>query len=142
MYTKIRLFFLLAFVTLAGQLKAQQVEYHYFDQKDSIRIEYRWARANLLDRNSDAVLYLQMTNQNDFQVKIVYDIGFYRDNELFLESTGNTLCLKPGQRRRGSRTDMRFSADGIQLSMVEEAWFDWDIIAFSVEASECDEKKP
>lgn len=122
----------------SGHVMAQQVEYHYFDTKEGVRIEYRWSRANLLDRNSDAVLFLQMTNTNETEVKIVYGIGFYRDDILMLEGVDNVLCLKPGQRRRGSRTDMRFSAPGINMSMVDEEWFSWDIIDFIVVESGCE----
>ena len=50
------LFMLLA---IAAQVRSQQVEYHYLETQDSIKVEYRWTRANLLNRNSDAVLYLQ-----------------------------------------------------------------------------------
>ena len=116
---------------------AQQVEYHYFDEKDQVKIEYRWTRSNMLDRNSDAVLYLQITNLNDHPVLISFDLGFYQDDQLFLESKGNTLCLNPGQRRRGSRTDMRFSAPGIGLRQVESDDFSWDMIRFEVKEATC-----
>ena len=132
-----RFIFVAVLLILTNQVYAQQVEYHFFDKRDGIKIEYRWARANLFDRNSDAVLYLQMTNENEYPVNIVYDLVFYRDEQLYLESAGNTLCLSPGQRRRGSRTDMRFSAEGITLPMIEEDWFDWDLIVFDVKEASC-----
>ncbi len=115
----------------------QQVEYHYFDLREGVRIDYRWTRASLFDRGSDAVLYLQMTNENDFPVKIVFTVGFYRDEQLFVEGAQNILCLNPGQRRRGGRSDMRYSADGINMVMTEEEWFSWDIIDFDVEEASC-----
>jgi hypothetical protein len=133
-----RLLLMIILVALATQARSQQVEYHYFETQDSVRIEYRWARANLLNRNSDAVLYLQVTNMNPYPVAITYSVGFYRDNQLFLESAENKLCLNPGQRRRGSKTDMRFSAEGINMAMIEEKWFSWDVFEFDVEEAECE----
>lgn len=128
----------LLMIAMAHQASSQQVEYHYYDTQDSIKIEYRWARANLLNRNSDAVLYLQFTNMGPEPVAITYSLGFYRDHQLFLGSEDNMVCLMPGQRRRGSKSDMRFSAEGINMSMVEEKWFSWDIFEFEVEVSECE----
>ncbi len=132
------LFLFPLFVFLSAHGVAQQVEYHYFDTREGIRIEYRWSRANLFDRNSDAVLFLQMTNTKEVEVKIVYGVGFYRDDVLILEGLDNVLCLKPGQRRRGSRTDMRFSAPGINMPMVDKDWFSWDIVDFIVVESGCE----
>lgn len=134
----IRMVMLLLFLAAAGQVKSQQVEYHYLETQDSIKVEYRWTRANLLNRNSDAVLYLQFTNMNPHAVAITYSVGFYCDQQLFLASADNEVCLKPGQRRRGSRTDMRFSAEGINMSMIEENWFSWDIFEFDVEEAVCE----
>ena len=122
----------------SSNVYAQQVEYHYFDLRDGVRVDYRWTRSSLFDRGSDAVLYLQMTNENEFPVKIVFTVGFYRDEQLFVESAQNILCLAPGQRRRGSRSDMRYSADGINLAMTEEEWFSWDINDFDVEEASCE----
>jgi len=116
---------------------AQQVEYHYFDKRDGVKIEYRWSLSNLLNRNSDAVLYLQMTNENDYPVSISYKVGFFRNELLFLESGLGELCLNPGQRRRGSRTDMRYSARDIKMPMTGEEWFSWDLVEFDVEEASC-----
>jgi hypothetical protein len=138
MKISIRYLVLFMLMAIAGQARSQQVEYHYLETQDSIRVEYRWTRANLLNRNSDAVLYLQFTNMNPHPVAITYSVGFYRDQQLFLASEDNEVCLKPGQRRRGSRTDMRFSAEGINMSMIEENWFSWDIFEFDVEEAECE----
>ena len=132
MKTFFRLLLFVILMAIVGRTYAQQVEYHYYDTQDSIKIEYRWARANLFDRNSDAVLYLQFTNESTNVVSIDYSVGFYREEQIMVEAPGNKVQLKPGQRRRGSRSDMRFSAPGIDLSMVEEAWFSWDIFKFDV----------
>lgn len=132
MRTLFRLFLIIAIMAIAGSAYSQQVEYHYFDTRDGIKIEYRWVRASLLDRNSDAVLYLQFTNESKSPVLIDYSVGFYRDDQIIVQSVDNQVGLKPGQRRRGSRSDMRFSAPGINMSMIEEAWFSWDIFKFDV----------
>lgn len=137
MKTIATILFLGALLLSGAQANAQQVEYHYFDTIENVKIEYRWTRANLLSRSSDAVLYLQITNNNDFPVHITYDVGFYQDEQLFLESKDNVICLNPGQRRRGSRTDMRFSAPGIGMDAVEGPDFSWDIIVFHIEEKSC-----
>lgn len=129
---------LITIIFPAVSMQGQQVEYHYFDSLDGVRIDYRWSRANLLNRNSDAILYLQLTNENDHAVKIVYTVGFYRDDQLFLESDSSVLCLNPGQRRRGSRSDMRYSAEGMDMSMTEEEWFSWGFVVFDAEEASCD----
>jgi hypothetical protein len=138
MKTKTFILVLITIIFSAVSLHAQQVEYHYFDNIDGVRIDYRWSRANLLNRNSDAVLYLQLTNENDHAVKIVYTVGFYRDDQVFMESENSVLCLNPGQRRRGSRSDMRYSAEGLNMEMTEEEGFSWDFVVFDAEEASCD----
>jgi hypothetical protein len=115
-----------------------QVEYHYYDTFDEVKVGFRWQRANIFQRNSDAVLNLELTNLKDTAVEVTFTVGFYRDHQLILENSDNKICLKPGQSRRGVRGDLRYSAGGITLDMTEKDWFTWEIFLFEVtEVSDC-----
>jgi hypothetical protein len=131
----IRLLFLgLLFAAFFSKGSNAQVEYHYFDTFEEVRVGYRWQRSNLLQRNSDAVLNLELTNQRETAVEVSFVVGFYRDHVLILESSDNKVCLKPGQSRRGVRGDLRYAATGINLGMTEKDWFSWEV--FDVEVTE------
>lgn len=120
------------FVGLFSIESFAQVEYHYYDTYDEVRVGYRWQRASIFQSNSDAVLNLELTNLQDSAVQVGFSVGFYRDNQLVLESPDNKVCLKPGQTRRGLRGDMRFRAEGITLDMIEEEWFSWELFRVEV----------
>jgi hypothetical protein len=130
----------LVFLTVWACTAAAQVQYHYHETHDTVRVGYRWQRAQLFSRDSDAVLNLELVNQGDAAVEVLFSVGFYRDQQLFLEARDNRICLRPGQTRRGVRGDLRFSATGITLDDTEEAWFSWDLFGVVVrEVAGCDQ---
>lgn len=129
----------LIFTTFLFSGSNAQVQYHYFDTFDEVRVGYRWQRTNILQRNSDAVLNLELVNQGEAAVEVSFTVGFYRDHLLILENSDNKLCLKPGQSRRGVRGDLRYSAAGINLEMTENEWFSWEVFDVEVtEVEDCD----
>ncbi len=135
-----KLFFVLFAGLLLGfsQPVSAQVEYTYFDNRDGVLAEYRWQRSHPFKKGSDAMLNIQLTNQSAYSVEVVFSLGFYNDNQLMLESRGNRVCIKPGQRIRGHRAGLRFSAEGISLEMAQAAWFSWDLFDFEVkEVPDC-----
>mgnify|MGYP001108979490 CR=1 FL=1 len=128
----------LLFTVLLSKGSAAQVEYHYYDTFDEIRVGFRWQRSHIFQRGSDAVLNLELTNMRDAAVEVTFTVGFYRDHQLILENSDNSICLKPGQRRRGVRGDLRYSAAGINLEMTEKEWFSWEMFHVEVtEVSDC-----
>ena len=134
-----KLFFILTILCcFSSAAYSQMIEYQYFDQQDGIKVEYRWSRSNIFDKNSDAVLRLQMTNENSYPVRIDFTVGFYRNEQLANSSLKTEICLNPGKRRRGSSFDMRFSAGDVSMFIVQQAWFSWDFIEFRVLPSSCD----
>jgi hypothetical protein len=113
--------------------------YTEFDNEDSLKIMYRWQRASLFDKESDAVLNIRVTNNNESTVNWTYSVGFYRQGVLVLESEPDMLCLKPGQSRRGALAGLRFSAEGVKIADVEEDGFSWEFGVFDVvEVENCE----
>ncbi len=121
---------------VAEQAAAQQVKYLAFETIEGVEVSYRWHRSSVLNRQSDAVLNLQFVNQTAFPLEVEFDLGFYRDEQLMFASEENRICLRPGQRRRGLRAGLRFTAPGIKMDMVDADWFSWGFIHF--EATEVD----
>ena len=121
----------------AGPLAAQFRFMHY-ETIEGVRVDYRWQRTSFFNKQSDAVINFQFTNESAFPVEVTFDLGFYREQQLMHESTENTVCLLPGQTRRGMRAGLRFTAAGVTLPMTEMEWFSWDLIHFEVqEVTDC-----
>ncbi len=115
-----------------------QARYMHYETTEGVKVEYRWQRISFFNKDSDAVINFQFTNESAFPVEVNFDIGFYRDNQLMYQSTDNTICLLPGQSRRGVRAGLRFTATGITLDNTREDWFSWDFVHFEVkEVSDC-----
>lgn len=92
-----------------------------------IRIQYRWARQNPFDQNSNAALVLRLTNNREYAVIANFSVNFYRNGQLIFESRENNYCMEPGQSIRGAYAYLRFMAEGITLPMTGDPAFDWNI---------------
>lgn len=117
----------LAVTLWTSPVSAQIVQYHDYDTIDNVRIEYRWQRASFFQRNPPALLNLKLTNLSDAHVEIRFAAGFYRDEQLFFESSEQLYCLEPWESIRGGRASLRFEADGVHMDTTEEDWFSWDM---------------
>jgi hypothetical protein len=133
--TFITIFAIVMLMISSQQLFAQR-GYTEFDNEENLRIMYRWQRTSPFDKNSDAVLNIRVTNNNEFTVNWTYSIGFYRHGVLVFESEPGTLCLKPGQSRRGALAGLRFTAEGIKMEDVEDDKFSWEFGIFDVDQVE------
>ena len=121
------LFFVLAM--LAGKsVFAQQIEYEEYVALDELLIEYRWQAERLFQRSGNAVLNLQMTNLTESHLEVTFVVAFYRDGQIFQESSKNVYCFEPLQRRRAGRAGLRFMAEGITLEDIEKEEFSWDVL--------------
>ncbi len=127
MKTRIIAFAAFIVICFASQPAFSQVQYHPLDTIEDVLIEYRWQKASFFGKDPDAILNLKITNISDDFLELVFTAGFYRDGQLFFESPEQDLCLAPGETRRGGRADLRFSAEGIRMSTIEEEWFSWDL---------------
>ena len=136
MKTTINYFLAAIIISLASFTAEAQSGFTEFDNEENLRVMYRWQRASMLNPDSDAVLSLRVTNNNETPVKWTYGVGFYRDGLLVYQSEIYELCLLKGQSRRGGLAGLRFSVDGIKLDDVEQENFDWDFIEFDVEEVE------
>lgn len=125
-------FLLLSFIIWPNGAWAQ-VEYDEYGEAGGVFIEYRWQRESFFGRDPYALLNLKLTNRAEDHREIAFVIAFYRDDILIFESEEQIICLKPGESIRGGRADLRFSAEGIRMSTIEEGGFDWDFLYFEVE---------
>jgi len=126
-------------VTFAGKSVDAQVTYHEHEKTEEVLIEYRWQKERFFARNPHALLNLRITNLSDEHVVLRFNVGFYRDYQLFFESGEHEVCLEPGESIRGRRGDLRFRADDILMDTVEEDWFSWDLVHFErQEVESCD----
>lgn len=123
---------LLSFMILPHGALAQ-VEYHEFGEADGVFVEYRWQRESFFGRDPHALLNLKMTNRLETHLTVTFVVAFYRDDILSFESEEQIICLKPGEVIRGGRADLRFSAEGIRMSTIEEGGFEWDFLYFEAE---------
>ncbi|MFN2395976.1 MAG: hypothetical protein ABR597_09845, partial [Bacteroidales bacterium] len=114
MKTTIYYFLAAIVISLVSLTVEAQRGYTRFDNEEDMEIMYRWQRASVFDKESDAVLNIRVTNQNDSAVNWTYAIGFYIDGMLVFESETYELCLKEGQSRRGGLAGLRFSMEGIR----------------------------
>ncbi len=131
---------LLVSVLLFSAIAANaQRGYTEFETEDNIKTMYRWQRAAFFDKDSDAVLNLRVTNENETAVNMTFIVGFYNEGLLVYQSEENQLCLKPGQSRRGGLAGLRFTLEDLKLEDTEEEGFSWDFVTFDVEEVEsCD----
>lgn len=106
---------------------------------DSVKIMYSWQKATPMV-NSDAVLSLRATNQNDFPVKWTFTLVFYHDKKAVHESEVTEVCLKPGQSLRGGLAGLRFGMEGMKMEEVNSDHFEWEIEQSKVERVENCEK--
>lgn len=136
MKTTINYFLAVMVISVVSLTAEAQRDYTKFDNEEKMEIMYRWQRASLIDRESDAVLNIRVTNQNDSDVNWTYAIGFYIDGMLVFESETYELCLKEGQSRRGGLAGLRFTMEGVKLEDVEKENFQWDFVVFEVEEVE------
>ncbi len=113
-----------------------QVEYKEHETVDNVLVEYRWQRGSFFGRDPNAVLNLKLTNLSDAYLEVRFTAGFYRDGQLFMESTEQVHCLKPWESRRGGRGDLRYTAEDVRMSTLEEESFDWDLPFFTVQVVE------
>jgi hypothetical protein len=107
----------------------------YIDLKteDSLKIQYRWHRVSLSNKDSDAVLNLRVTNLSPSAVKWTFTVVFYNDKMAVHESEVTEVCLKPGQSLRGGLAGLRYSLEGMKLDAVEKEGFSWEFETFEVE---------
>lgn len=135
-----KILLLLVTVLLFSAIAANaQRGYTEFETEDNIKTMYRWQRATFFKKDSDAVLNLRVTNENETAVNMTFIVGFYNDGLLVYQSEENQLCLKPGQSRRGGLAGLRFTLEDLKLEDTEEEGFSWDFVTFDVEEVEsCD----
>jgi hypothetical protein len=130
-------YFMAAIVISMGSLTAEaQRGYTEFDNEENLEIMYRWQRASVFDRESDAVLNIRVTNNNESAVNWTYSVGFYIDGLLVYESETYELCLQKGQSRRGGLAGLRFTMEGVKPEDVEKENFQWDFVVFDVDEVE------
>ncbi len=122
-----RMVFVLALIA-GNSVFAQQVEYEKHMTLDELLIEYRWQAERLFQRSGNAVLNLQMTNLTESHLEVTFVVAFYREGQLFQESSKNVYCFEPLQRRRAGRAGLRFMAEGITLEDIEKEDFSWDVL--------------
>ncbi len=113
---------------VGGQFAFGQVQYHEHERTDEVLIEYRWQKERFFARNPHALLNMRITNLSDEHMIVRFNVGFYRDLQLFFESEEFEVCLEPGESIRGRRGDLRFRAEDIRMDTVEEEWFSWDLL--------------
>lgn len=121
---------------ITGFTAQAQRGYTEFENEEEIQVMYRWQRSCFLRKNSDAVLNLRLTNPHDSAVNVTFVVGFYNEGLLFYQSDPNTLCLKPGQTRRGGVAGLRFTLEDLKLEDVEDEKFSWDFATFETETIE------
>lgn len=127
---------LISFFILSVSHATAQRGYTEFETEDNIKVMYRWQRANFFDKDSDAVLNLRVTNENETAVNWTFIVGFYNDELLVYQSEENQLCLKPGQSLRGGLAGLRFSLEDLKTEDTEKEGFSWDLVIFDVEETE------
>jgi hypothetical protein len=110
--------------------------YTEFKTEEGVAVMYRWQRAQFFNRDSDAVLNLRVTNENEYPVNWTYSVIFYHDKMAMHESADTTLCIQPGQSKRGAFAGLRYTVDGLKLSDVESDIFEWEFSVFDVEEVE------
>jgi len=129
----------LAVFMLAGLASFAQIEYYKHDTIEDILIEYRWQRASIFRKDADARLNLKISNHSYDYVEVRFTVAFYRDEQIYFESSEQVLCLAPGASRRGARAGLRFSAPGITRDAITEDWFSWDLSGVKVKVIDgCD----
>jgi hypothetical protein len=110
----------------------------YIDLKteENLKIQYRWQRVSPLDKKSDAMLNLRVTNLSESAVKWSFTIVFYNDKMAVHESEVTKICLKPGQSLSGGLAGLRYTQEGLKLDVVEKESFSWEFETFEVEEVE------
>ena len=109
-----------------------QIRFSKHGEEDGLKIENRWRRSNFFNKNSDAVLIIKLTNTNTYAVNAKLSVGFYRDGILAFSSEEQTVCLEPGQVKRGFQTNFRFTAEGITIAETHEDNFSWDFATVEI----------
>ncbi|MFP4063881.1 MAG: hypothetical protein ACLFN2_04820 [Bacteroidales bacterium] len=115
------------FLIMAIKPASAQVEYQVHDTIEEVKVEYRWQRERFFSSDPNAVLNMRLTNLSDDYMVFSFSPAYYRDGVILYETPEFTACLAPGATIRGGRAGLRFVAEGITMSTVEQEWFSWDI---------------
>jgi hypothetical protein len=124
------------FVFFATGLLQAQRGYTDFKTEDDVKVMYRWHNVSHFKKDSDAVLNLRVTNQNETPVKWNFKVVFYIDEMAVFESENIDVCINAGRSLRGGLAGLRFTYDGLKLEEVNKPSFKWDFEVFDVEEVE------
>ena len=133
-------FFVAGLFLIAGKTAFAQVDYHMHDTIEDVKVEYRWQRERFFGSDPNAVLNMRLTNLSEDYLVFSFVPAYYRDGVIMYETPEFTVCMAPGETIRGGRAGLRFVAEGITMSMVDQEWFSWDILFVNAEAvADCDD---
>ena len=109
-----------------------QLRFSEHGEEHGLKIEQRWRRSKLFQKDSDAMLVLKITNTNDYAVNINIAVGFYNDGILTFISEEQNVCFETGQTKKGGPANLRFVAEEITLADTKAEGFSWDFAKIEV----------
>jgi len=123
---------------IAGTSFEAFAQRNYVDHstEDGVSIQYRWVNSKLLDKNSPLELRLKIKNNNDYPVKVSYEIDFYM-GPMHEESSDLTeLCINPKLAKTGRINGMYYQSGKLNNQQIESDAFSWEIRDLEIERVE------
>ncbi|HAF31023.1 MAG TPA: hypothetical protein DCG75_18450 [Bacteroidales bacterium] len=107
-------------------------EYVDFVSKDGIKIEYKWRKEKLLQKNSPYVLFLRITNTGVEKKLVSFELFYFLNAVTHSRSGFKEYCIKPGQRIKGKRWNLAFKSNIKTLEQINDRSFMWEIEKLNV----------
>ncbi len=128
-------FILVLSFTSTGETNAQR---RFVDHSviEGVDIQYRWANSKFFDRNSPLELRLKMKNNNDYPIRITWDIEFYMGPKLIETNEETEVCINPKLARTGRINGMFYRSSNLNNRQLESDEFNWEITNIEIERVE------
>ena len=111
---------------------AQGGGYKQKTQVDKVIISAKWRKEKPLKRDSKYLLYLQLRNLNNYQVKVNFEVVYYWKAQFHSSSGIKTYCLRPTSKIKGKKWNLAFTSEFIIDNKFLDPLFYWDIGNFEV----------
>ena len=99
-------------------------------------VSYNWSPSVKKDPESPRQLCLELTNANDYPVKMTFTLQYLIDKEVFEEGISQTYCIKPGKTLKGKKYGLCWTSNEISNSEMDTPSFSWDIGERKLEKAE------
>ena len=108
-------------------LRSQNMEKLIKFDSAGVVVSYHWSPSDKKDAESPRQLCLEVTNANEYTVKMTFTLQFLIDKEVFEEGVSQSYCVKPGKTLKGKKYGLCWISEEISNQEMDSPSFSWDI---------------